>query len=176
MLGTGGIGGDERQVDLRLLRGRKLNLGLLRRVAQPLQRHLVALGAQVKSFVFLELIGQPLHDAAVNVVATQVGIAIRGFHLDDTLAYFQDGNIKRAAAEIVDRDGLIFFLVETIGQGRRRGLVDDALHIQPGDPAGIFCSLALRVVKVRRHGDHRFGDRSAQVVLGRLLQLLQDHR
>ena len=39
---TGRVGGDEGQVDLGLLRGRQLALGLLGRLAQPLDRQLVA--------------------------------------------------------------------------------------------------------------------------------------
>ena len=41
VLGAGGVGGDEGQVDLGLERRRQLLLGLLRRFLQPLQRHLV---------------------------------------------------------------------------------------------------------------------------------------
>ena len=45
VLGPGGVGGDERQVDLRLLRGGELDLGLLGRLVEALQRHRV--GRQV---------------------------------------------------------------------------------------------------------------------------------
>ena len=56
MLRAGRVGRDERQVDLGL-RGRgQLDLGLLGRLLEPLQRELVA--AQVDALLLLELVGQ----------------------------------------------------------------------------------------------------------------------
>jgi len=42
VLGPGGVGGNERQVDLRLLGGGELDLGLLGGLVEPLQRHRVS--------------------------------------------------------------------------------------------------------------------------------------
>ena len=131
VLRAAGIGGDEGQVDLGLHGGGELDLGALGRVAQTLQGHFVALGAQVETFVLLELVDQPVHDALVDVVAAQVGVAVGRLHLDDAFADFQDGDIEGAAAEVVHGDGFVFLLVQAVGQRRRRGLVDDALHVKP---------------------------------------------
>ena len=86
------------------------------------------------------------------------------------------GDIERTAAEVIDGDGFVLFLVETVGQGRRRRLIDDALYVETRDLAGVFGGLALRVVEVGRNGDHGFGHLLAQVGFRGFLQLGQNHR
>ena len=56
MLGTIGIGGDKRQVDLGLHGGGEFDLGALGRVTQTLQRHFIAFAAKVEAFVLFELV------------------------------------------------------------------------------------------------------------------------
>ena len=124
----------------------------------------------------LELGDDPVDDALVEVVAAEVRVAVGRLDLDDAFADFEDRDVERAAAEVVDGDRFVLLLVEAVGERRRGRLVDDAHHFEAGDLAGVLGRLPLRVVEVRRHGDHRLGDRLPEVVLGGLLQLLQDHR
>ncbi len=56
VLGAGGVGGDEGQVDLRLHDGGELALGLLRRLLEALQGHAVLL--EVDALVALELVAR----------------------------------------------------------------------------------------------------------------------
>ena len=100
--GPTGVRRDERQVDLRLHRRREFVLGLLRRLLQALQRHLVL--AQVDALVALELVGQPVDDALVEVVTAEVRVAVGRLDLEDALAQLQDRDVERAAAEVVDGD------------------------------------------------------------------------
>ena len=171
VLGARGVGGEERQVDLGLQHLRQLDLGLLGRLAQALQDHLVL--GDVDALVLAELGDQPVHDPLVDVVAAQVGVAVGGDDLDHVLADLQDRDVEGAAAEVVDRDDLVLLLVEAVGQRGRGRLVDDALDVEAGDAAGVLGRLALRVVEVGRHGDDRLGHLLAQVVLGRLLELAE---
>ena len=154
----------ERQLDLRLL-GRLLEalqgLGVLR---------------EVDPLVLLELGQQPLDDALVEVVAAEVRVAVRRLDLEDALAELEDRDVERAAAEVVDGDLLVVLLVEAVGQGGRRRLVDDPADLEAGDPAGVLRRLALGVVEVGRDGDDRLGDLLAEVRLRVGLQLLEDHR
>ncbi len=157
-------GGDEGQVDVGRRGGRQLHLRLLGRFLQALQRHRVL--GQVDPLVLLELVHQPLDHALVEVVAAQVRVAVGGLHLEHALAQLQHRDVEGAAAQVVDRDLLVLLLVEPVGQRGRGGLVDDAQHLEAGDLAGVLGGLALGVVEVGGHGDHRLGHRLAQVVLG----------
>ncbi len=57
-----------------------------------------------------------------------------------------------------------------------RGLVEDAHDIEAGDLAGIARRLALGVVEVRRHRDHRAGHGLTERLLGDLANRAQHVR
>ena len=104
-----------------------------------------------------------------------MGVAVGGQNFGNAVAHLNDGDIEGAAAQIEDQDALVFLAlfkaVRQCGGGR---LVDDAQHVQAGDLAGVLGGLALSVVEVCRAGDHRIGDRLAQIGLGVALELHQD--
>ena len=158
VLGTARVGGDERQVDLRLLRGGELDLGLLGRLVETLQRHRV--GAQVDALGLLELGHEPVDDRLVEVVAAEVVVTGGRLDLEHAVADLEHGHVERAAAEVEDEDRLVGLLVEAVGQRGRGRLVDDALDVEAGDLAGVLGRLALVVVEVRGDGDHRAVDAS----------------
>src|SRR5581483_6847918 len=99
MLRAAGIGSNKGQVDLGLHGGGEFNLLPLGRVTQTLESHLVALGVQIQAFILLEFVYEPVHDALVDVVATQVGVAIRGLNLNDAFADLENRNVEGAAPE-----------------------------------------------------------------------------
>mmetsp|Transcript_7468 Transcript_7468/g.31055 ORF Transcript_7468/g.31055 Transcript_7468/m.31055 type:complete len:765 (+) Transcript_7468:164-2458(+) len=174
VLGAVGGGGDERERDGRGRRGGELHLRLLRRLGEALQRLLVL--HQVDTLGGLEVLRQPLDDALVEVVAAQEGVAGGGEHLEHAVADFEDGHVEGPAAEVEDQDRLVRLLLETVRQGSRGGLVDDAQNFDAGDLTGILSGLALRVVEVRGHGDHRFGHGVAEVRSGVVAELAQHLR
>ena len=168
-----GGGGDEGQVDRRLLDGRELDLGLLGRFLQALQGHLVV--RQVDALGVLERLDEPVDDPLVPVVAAEVGVAGGRLHLEDALADLEDRDVEGAAAEVEDEDRLVgAFLVEAVGEGGCRRLVDDAQHLEAGDLAGLLGGGALGVVEVGGDGDDGLVDGVAEEGLGVALQLLQD--
>ena len=165
---------DVGQVDRGLGRRGQFDLGLLGGLAQPLHRHLVL--GQVDAVGVLELLDQVVDDPLVPVVAAQVGVAVGGLDLDDALADLQQRDVEGAAAEVEDQDGLVVLLVQAVGQGGGRRLVDDPQHLQAGDLAGLLGRGALGVVEVRGNGDDRVRDVLAEVRLGVALELLQHPR
>ena len=129
---------------------------------------------------FLLVLGDDVVDEAlVEVLAAEERVAVGRQHLELVLAVdvgdLDDRDVERAAAQVVDRDlAVAFLLVEAERERRRRRLVDDPLHVEAGDLAGVLGRLPLRVVEVRGHRDDGFGDFLAEVVLGGLLHLAQD--
>ena len=146
-------GGDEGQGDGRALHPAQLDLGLLGRLGEALQG--LAIAAQVEAMLLLEGIGQPVHDAAVPVVAAQLGVAAGGLHVKHALGDAQDRHVERAAAQVEHQHPLGCTAVEAVGQGRRRGFVENALHADSRQAAGIAGGLALGIIEVGRHRDHR---------------------
>ena len=172
VLRTGRVGGDEGQVDFGLRAERQLDLGLFGRFLETLQRQLVV--PQVDALLLLELVGQIVDEAHVEILAAEEGVAIGRLHLEHAVADLEDRNVEGAAAKVVDRDGLAFLLVEAVGERRRRRLVDDAQHFKAGDLAGILGGLALGVVEIGGNGDDGLLDLLAEIGFGGFLHLLQD--
>ena len=173
VLGSRGIGRHKRQVDLGFQSGRELHFCFFGSFLQSLQGHLVL--GEIDSLVLDELIDNPVDNPLVDVVSAQVGVSVGGLDLHHAFAHFQDGDVEGAAPEIVDGDGLVFLLVQAVGQSGRGGLVDDSQNLQTGDFPRILGGLTLGVVEVGGNGDHGLGDLLSQVLVGSGLHLVQNH-
>ncbi len=170
---TVGTGGDVGQVDLRRLRGRQLDLGLLGRLLEALLGHRVL--AQVDAVGRLEGADHPVDDRLVPVVAAEVDVAVGRLDLEHAVADLQHGDVEGATAEVEHEHRLVgrALLLEPVGQGGRGGLVDDAEHLEAGDLARLLGGGALGVVEVGRDGDDGLGDGVVEVGLGVGLELHQ---
>src|SRR5699024_648011 len=103
------------------------------------------------------------------------GADLNGREVVFILADFQQGDVEGAATEVEDEDELVLLAaLEAVGQGGRGGLVDDARDVEAGDLTGVLGRLALGVVEVCGNGDHCIGDLFLQVLLGVVLELLED--
>ncbi|ESP88758.1 putative NAD-specific glutamate dehydrogenase, partial [Candidatus Halobonum tyrrellensis G22] len=165
---------DERQVDRGLLAGAELDLRLLGGVLQPLERLPVL--TEVDPVVVLELVGEVVDHRLVPVVAPEVVVAVGRDDLVDAAAQVEHAHVERPAAEVVHEDGLVRLVVETVRHRRRGRLVDDPVDLEAGDLAGVLRRLPLTVVEVRRHRDDGLRHLVAEVLLGVVLDLLEDHR
>ena len=168
-----GVRGNKRQVNIRLRGRRQLYLGFFGRFFQSLQRQAVVL--QIYAAFLFELFGQIVDNALVKIFAAEECVAVGGFYLKHAVADFQNGNIKSAAAEVVNGNRAVFVFIQTIGQSRRCRFVDDTQHVKPRDFAGIFGRLSLRIVKISRNGNHRLIDFLAEVTFGIFFYFLQNN-
>src|SRR6185295_11419125 len=103
---------------------------------KTLQRHPVL--AKIDLGVLQKLGRQKLDDAKIEVLAAEVGVAARGLHVEDAAGELENGYVEGAAAEVEHGDAFALLVFEAIGERRRRGLVQDAAHRQPGDATCVF--------------------------------------
>src|SRR5215213_7812874 len=145
MFRTGSVGSDEGQIDGGFRRSGKIALGSFGHFLQTLKRETVL--SQVDSGVFKKLSCHPAHDPFVKIFATKKRVSRSRKHIKDAVIHFENRNIKRAAAKIINCDALDTRLSETVSQRGRGRLVDDALDLQSGNLARVFRCLSLRVIE-----------------------------
>ena len=94
----------------------------------------------------------------VEIVTAEPVIARRGAYLDDTFKHFDHRDIKGSAAQIKHQKRLAIAAI-LHAESKRGGcrLVDQAPHREARKLASTPRRLALAVVEIGRHGDHRFG-------------------
>ena len=113
----------------------------------------------------LNLFRQILHQLAVPVDPTEEHITGGADRFVATPVQSHQGHIERPAAEVVNQDRLRFSgfarvveeaHLDTVGDGRRSGLIDDVQHFQSSEFAGVLRCFAARFVKERGYGDDGF--------------------
>ena len=163
-------------LDARLGAGRQGAFGPLGRGSQTAQ------GSRVHPEVFfvfaLELLAEVVDETVVKVLATEVGVARRGFHLEErALVDGEDRHVEGAAAQVEYEDVLLPFeaLIETVGECCGGGLVDDPQYVETGYGSSVFGGLTLRVVEVSRYCYNRLLHLLSQVRLCCFLHFCEDH-
>ena len=173
MLGTGGVRRDIWQVDVRRRHAGELDLRFFSRFLQTRKGHFVVV--EVDAVGFFEFTDHPFDDALVKIVAAKAVVAGGGENFKHAVADVENGDVERAAAEVVDHDLLFLLFFNAVRQRRGGRLVDDAEHFQARDAAGVLRRLALRIGEIRRHSDDRLRHGRADISLSVGLELLQDH-
>ena len=97
-------------------------------------------------FSFLNSASEVIDDSEVEILPAQRRIAVGRLDFEKSVVDLEDRDVEGAASEVVDRDGLVALLVQSVGESRGGRLVDDAADFEAGNLAGILCGLALRVV------------------------------
>ena len=123
--------------------GRQPDLGRLG--GQPQLLHGLAIAGQVEAIALelravpgLDVLEQPQHDRAVEVVAAQMRVAVGRQDLEDPVLHAQDRDVERAAAEVVDGDHALAEPLQAVGERGGGRLVDDADDVEAGDAAGVL--------------------------------------
>ena len=141
VLGTGGIRGDEGEVEVVILGGRESDLRLFCFFLNALEG--VGLTGEVDAFGALELRDDVVDERVVPVVTTELGVAISCEDFKDAIGDFQDGDIESSTTEVINGDLLIGLGVESVGERCCGGLVDDAADLEAGDLASGLGGISL---------------------------------
>ena len=166
--------GDERNVHLRGQALRERDLGALGSVGDPLEGDAIAFESD--PVLLVEPGQEVLHERPVEVDAAEERVSAGGNHLVDVSVQLEDAGVEGTAAEVVDHHPLLERPALREGDRRRGRLVDDALHVEPRQGASGTDGLALVVVVVGGHGDHRARDLGAEPPLGQILHLREHER
>ena len=167
-------GGDEGQRDGRALHPAEFDLGFLCGFRQTLKS--LAVAAQVDAVFRLEAVGEPVNNPTIPVITAQLGITAGGLDVEHTLGNAQDRDVEGAAPQVEHQHPFHGAAVKAVGQGCRRGFVEDAFHAETRQPARITGGLTLGVVEVGGNGDHRRFNRFPEIGAGVIHQLAQNRR
>jgi len=119
----------------------------------------------------LELLHTLVHKTLVEVLSSQVGVTSGSLNLEDTVFDGKQGYVEGTATQVIDEDIALTFglLVQSLCDGCRCGLVDDAQTVESRDLRRVLGGLSLRVVELSWYGDHRLKARLTQLGLRCLL-------
>mmetsp|Transcript_9663 Transcript_9663/g.32100 ORF Transcript_9663/g.32100 Transcript_9663/m.32100 type:complete len:274 (-) Transcript_9663:31-852(-) len=126
--------------------------------------------------LLLEQSEQVLNQPVIQILATQVGVTRCRQDLEDARVDTEERNVERASSQVKhEHRGRVQCAVETIGERRGRGLVEDAQHVEPRNSRGVLGGLSLRIVEIRRNRHNRIPHLSAQKSLSGLSHPPQHH-
>lgn len=152
-------------------------LGLLAR--RPQTTHGARIVLHIRLCLLLELLDAVVDEDVVKVLTTEMSVARRRLHLKDTAVDREHTEVVSSAATIKDEHILLtshLAAIKAIGDGRRRRLVDDTEHVEARDHARVLRGLALRIIEIRGHGNHRVLHLATKIRLRSRLHLLQNRR
>ena len=180
-LGTGDVDveiltlGEGLAVDFRLMGAGQNSLGLLALSSKTTEGTSVAL--DVNTSLLLESGDAVVDEDVVEILTTEMGVAIGSLDLEDTVLNGEEGDIEGATTEIEDEHVLLTLtlFVEAVSNSGGGGLVDDTLHVEASNGTGILGGLSLGVVEISGDGDDSGCDSLSEISLSDFLHLGEDH-
>ena len=113
----------------------------------------LALGTGIELTGQPGLLFEPVRQQMVKIVTTECRVATGGHHLKHPAMQAQDGDIEGSATQVIDGDHPFLAGVEAIGDGRRRGFVEQPQYMQTGQSGRVLGALTLGIVKIGGHRD-----------------------
>lgn len=137
-------------------------------------------GSFVTRDILVVLLGDELDevvdDALVKVLSSQVSVTGSGNDLENSIIDSEDGDVESTASQVEDENvGLVCLAVEAVSDGSGSGLIEDSDDVEACDGAGVLSGLTLGVVKVGGNCDDGVDNLLAEVSLGDVLHLGEDH-
>jgi len=126
----------------------------------------------------LEVLLAVVQEVGVEVLTTQVGVTSSSLDGEDTTLDVEEGNIESTTTQVVDEDVALLARLagtKTVGNGGSGRLVDDTEDVEASDGTSILGGLTLVVVEVGGDGDDSLLNLLADLDLGNLLHLEEDH-
>src|SRR5690606_24425543 len=112
----------------------------------------------------------------IEIITAQGTVAPCRQHLEHAATQAQHGYIEGTATQVIDGHHALGAPVQPVGNGSSGRLVEQAQHIEAGQARSILGGLALSVIEVGRHGDHRPHQLPTQRRFRSLTQGTQDLR
>mmetsp|Transcript_38825 Transcript_38825/g.76331 ORF Transcript_38825/g.76331 Transcript_38825/m.76331 type:complete len:238 (+) Transcript_38825:1835-2548(+) len=106
-----------------------------------------------------------------------MGVSCGGLDLKDAILNGQKRHIEGTATQIENEDVSLTLplLVKPVCNGSGSGLVDDSHDVEASNGPCVLGGLSLTVVEIGRDSNHCVLDLSAEIVVGDLLHLGEDH-
>jgi NAD-specific glutamate dehydrogenase len=139
--------------NVRLGGRRQSSLGPFAGSAETAERSLVV--RNVLAVATLKVLHEKFYHAVIKVFSTQVGISGCGLDFKDSFLNGQQGHVECTSTQVENKNILFFsLLVQTVGNGSGRRLVDDTEHVQAGNSTGVLGGLALGVIEIGRDSNN----------------------
>ena len=88
--------------------------------------HLVGIGIHVEAMLLADFLDEQICELAVEVIASEMGVAVGCQDLKDAVLELEDGNIEGSSAKVVDGDCSLSLLLESIGQRGGGRFIDNS--------------------------------------------------
>ena len=129
----------------------------------------------VEAVLFLKGCGGMLDQSVVPVLASKQVVTRGGHHVDLVPVELDQGHVEGAAAKVVHEDlSVLTEVVQPVGEGSGRRLIDQLEDLEPRHLAGPQRRAPLDVVEVGGDRDHGLVDPVSEAQLGVVLELAEN--